>query len=107
MLSVSQAIIASVICAVVTFATRVIPFLFFTKSKPKPVIDYVQRYIPPMTMVILVFYCIRNTEWVNPVAIFNVVVPIAVTAILHVWKGNALLSIFSGTALYMVFMRLS
>jgi branched-subunit amino acid transport protein AzlD len=30
------------------------------------------------------------------------IISITVTAVLHIWKGNAMLSIFGGTILYMV-----
>ena len=106
MLSIFQAVIATAICAAVTFATRVIPFLFFSQRKPSPLIDYIQRYIPPMTMVILVLYCVKETPWLEAVPVLTVLAPILVCAALHIWKGNALISIFSGTALYMALIRI-
>jgi branched-subunit amino acid transport protein AzlD len=106
MLSISQALIATLIAAAITFATRIIPFIFFSKRKPSPLIQYAQRYIPPMTMVILVLYCVKDTPWADVRSVATVVIPILVTVVLHLWKGNALISIFSGTALYMVLIRL-
>jgi branched-subunit amino acid transport protein AzlD len=106
MLSISQALIATLIAAAVTFATRIIPFLFFSKRDPSPLIQYAQRYIPPMTMVILLLYCLKDIQWANVSNIATVFIPILITAALHIWRGNALISIFGGTALYMILIRL-
>jgi branched-subunit amino acid transport protein AzlD len=106
MLSISQALVATLIAATVTFATRVIPFIFFRQKKPSPLIHYAQRYIPPMTMVILVLYCVKDTPWGDVSRAAAIFIPIVITAALHIWRGNALISIFSGTALYMVLIRL-
>jgi branched-subunit amino acid transport protein AzlD len=99
MLSITQALIATLIASAITFATRIIPFIFFSKRKPSPLLLYAQRYIPPMTMVILVLYCVKDTSWIDVSSVVTVVVPILITAALHIWRGNALISIFSGTAL--------
>jgi branched-subunit amino acid transport protein AzlD len=106
MLSISDALIATLIAAVVIFATRVIPFIFFSQKKPSPLIQYAQRYIPPMTMVILVLYSVKDTPWTDASRVLTIFIPIVITAALHVWRENALISIFSGTALYMILIRL-
>ena len=105
MVNVEQVIVGTVIAAAVTFFTRAAPFLFFSKNKPSPAIMYIQRYIPPMVMTILVIYCLKDIEWTAYPHGFPALLGVALTAILHLWKRNALLSIFSGTALYMFLMR--
>jgi branched-subunit amino acid transport protein AzlD len=105
MLSISQAILAIVVAAAVTFFTRAVPFIFFAKKKPSPLMAYLQRYLPPMTMVILVIYCIRDIQWAEAPHGLPALIGIALTTVLHLWRGNALLSIFGATAVYMFLIR--
>lgn len=106
MLSVQQVVIATLVCAAVTFATRVFPFVFFSRWRMPESILFIQRYIPPMTMVILVIYSVKDLDWANITMGGVTIISVLVTALLHIWRGNALISIFSGTALYMVLIRL-
>ncbi|MDR0454983.1 MAG: AzlD domain-containing protein [Deferribacteraceae bacterium] len=105
MLSVQQIITATVIAAAVTLFTRAAPFVFFGKNRPSPAIMYMQRYIPPMTMVILVIYCLKDIAWQTYPYGFPALFGAAVTAALHMWRRNALISIFAGTTLYMFMIR--
>ena len=107
MLDVRQVVIGIAIAAFVTFFTRVVPFAFFTKRKPSAMIMYVQSYIPPMTMVILVVYCLKDIDWGAYPHGIPALLGVAVTAVLHLWKRNALVSILTGTALYMFLIRIS
>jgi branched-subunit amino acid transport protein AzlD len=91
--------------AAVTVFCRAAPFLFFMSRRPPAVVDYLQRYIPPMIMTVLVLGSYKGISfgsaslWVPSVA-----AGLAVAG-LHLWKRNALLSIIGGTALYMVLIR--
>jgi branched-subunit amino acid transport protein AzlD len=91
----------------VTLACRAAPFLLFGKRKPPALLDYAQRYLPPMIMVVLVFNSYKSLNlssapWGLPALVSGLVV-----ALLQAWKGNALLSIVGGTALYMAITRLT
>ena len=96
--------IAVAVIAALTLFTRAFPFMFFRK-KPGPAIEFFENNIPPMVILILVIYCVRDVNWTS--APFGVpeVLCMAVTALLHLWKGNSMLSIFSGTALYMIMIQ--
>jgi Predicted branched-chain amino acid permeases (azaleucine resistance) len=91
--------------AAVTLACRATPFLFFAKRRPPAVVDYLQKYIPPMIMTILVLGSYKATsftalrDWLP-----GIVAGLAVAG-LHLWRRNTLLSIFGGTALYMALIR--
>jgi branched-subunit amino acid transport protein AzlD len=69
------------------------------------VVRYLEEVIPPMVMVILVLYCLKDVKW----GLFPNGIPellgIGLVAGLHLWKGNALVSIFGGTAFYMVLVQ--
>lgn len=88
--------------ALTTFATRVIPFLFFPKGKEIPkTVEYLGKVLTPAIIGMLVIYCLRETSVVlTPHGIPEAAAVFAVV-ILHVWKRNNLLSIGVGTVLYM------
>ncbi|MDR2883610.1 MAG: AzlD domain-containing protein, partial [Deferribacteraceae bacterium] len=90
MMSMTDVVISTFIAAGVTFFTRAMPFLFFTRRNPPQIIIYLQRYIPPMTMVILVAYCLKDISWQTAPYGLPAVVGVIVTAALHIWRGNAL-----------------
>lgn len=105
LMPLSRVFIAIFIIAAITFFTRVFPFLFFSHRKPPKILDFVQQYIPPMVMVILVIYSIKDTQWTAiPFGLPEIISLLFVT-IIHLWKNNPLISIFGGTILYMIFMQ--
>jgi len=90
----------------VTLACRAAPFLLFGNRKPPALLDYVQRYLPPMIMLVLVFNSykaldVSKAPWGLPALLAGLAV-----ALLQLWKRNALLSIVGGTGLYMILSRL-
>ncbi len=84
-----------------TFSTRIIPFLLLHNHSDHPLLQEVARYAPPTIMTILVIYSIKGYDFTSAQGI-PVLIAIATTALLHLWRGNTLLSIFAGTALYMM-----
>lgn len=50
--------ITVMMCA--TFLTRALPFLFLQKHKDHIILDCIGRYLPPMTMLLLVVYCLKD-----------------------------------------------
>lgn len=91
--------------AAVTILCRAAPFLFFMKRRPPAVVDYLQRYIPPMIMTVLVLGSYKGLGFERaPYGIPEIAAGLTVAG-LHLWKRNTLLSIFAGTALYMVLIR--
>jgi branched-subunit amino acid transport protein AzlD len=89
-----------------TLLTRALPFIFFARRDPPPVFAFLERYLPPLVMAILVFASLKDV----PVATAPYGLPAfagtAAAALLHLWKRNALLSIVGATALYMALVRL-
>ena len=102
MTTLSQALIAVFLMALVILATRAFPFLLFSRRDPPAAIRFVERFIPPMVMAVLVVYCLKDISWgVWPSGIREIAALAVVTA-LHLWKKNAMLSIFGGTAFFMI-----
>jgi branched-subunit amino acid transport protein AzlD len=91
--------------AFIILFTRILPFLFFRKKHPSGVLNYLECNIPPLIMLLLVLYCLKDVRWTS--APYGLVEfgSIAVVVIVHLWKSNALLSIVSGTAVYMFMVK--
>lgn len=115
MLNLTQTFIAIFCTAIVILLERAFPFILFSKKNPPVVIRFIEKYIPPMVMAALLFYCIKD---INFVSIINEVktvdwkgfIPyifsVAITIGLHLWKRNSLISIFGGTIIYMILIRI-
>jgi len=105
-LPLKTAIIATFASGLVVLLTRALPFLLFTKRKPPAILRFIEKYIPPMVMAILLVYCFKSVQFTAfPFGIPSLAA-LALTVVLHVWKGNAMLSIVSGTVLYMALIKL-
>ena len=101
-LSAGLSFVIIVVVGITTFATRVIPFLFFPKGKEIPkTVQYLGKVLTPAVIGMLVVYCLRNTKLLS--APFGVpeLICVLLVAVLHIWKRNNLLSIGVGTVLYM------
>ena len=77
------------VMAVVTFATRLLPFLLFDRG------DH-----PPK----LVLY-LGRVSFATPAGWVPALLSCGAVVLLHLWKGNDLLSIFGGTILYMALVQ--
>lgn len=95
------------ICAVITFATRLFPFVVFGKSeRPPELVRYLGRMLPPAVMTILIVYCVREVDFTSASQLAPQLISIALVAVLHIWKRNNLLSIGAGTLCYMLLVQL-
>ncbi len=104
--SVLQSILIIAICTLCTFAERLLPFLFFRKGKVPPVVRALGRSLPTAVILTLVVYCLRGIRFEQPVLFLPQLAGVAITALLHLWKGNMLVSVVGGTACCMILMRL-
>lgn len=104
--NISYTIISILVIALVTFGTRVAPFIFFGKDKATPrYILYLGKYLPPAVMSMLIIYCLKNVNILSSPFGIPEAVGIISVAILHIWKRNNLISIIGGTAIYMIFVQ--
>lgn len=95
-----------VLCALVVFTTRVIPFLIFRNNKEIPsIVKYLGKVLPAAVIGMLVIYCLKAVSVVSFPFGLPELIAIAVVVLLHVWKRNNLLSIGTGTILYMVLVQ--
>ena len=106
MLSTGAAIAAIAVMAIVTFLTRVLPFLLFDRRESPPkLVLYLGRVLPPAIIAMLIVYCLRGVSFATPGGWVPQLLCVAVVVALHLWKHNNLLSIFGGTVLYMVLVQ--
>lgn len=97
-----KSLLIILVCALVTFATRALPFLIFPEGKQIPrTVEYLGKVLTPVIIGILVIYCLKDTQIFGVSHGIPEFAAVAVVAGLHVWKRNNLLSIGAGTVLYM------
>ncbi|NLC28106.1 MAG: branched-chain amino acid ABC transporter, partial [Campylobacteraceae bacterium] len=92
---------AIIVAAIATYATRILPFLFFAKKKPGPLLRHIEFFMPMMIMVILVFYAIKDVSFGDYPYGVPEILGIITAVLMHLWRKNALLSIIVATAFYM------
>jgi branched-subunit amino acid transport protein AzlD len=90
------------VAAIATFATRVIPFLFFERHTEHPLVRHLGRYLPAAVMALLATVFLQHSaDWSGTWAGFDALLPGALVVAVHLWRRNALLSIAAGTLSYM------
>ena len=95
------------VAAVVTAATRFIPFLIFRKKDSTPaIVTYLGQVLPCAIMGMLVVYCMKDVPFLRTPYGAPEIIGCVIVALLHIWKRNSLLSIGGGTVLYMVLVQL-
>ena len=102
---VTKAVLVSLLIGLIVFAERLFPFAVFSKRKPGKLIHIFERYIPPLVMLGLLIYSLRDVRfdslghWVPQIS------AITFTIVTYLWKKNSLVSIFGGTIIYMILIR--
>ena len=100
-------VIMIAVTALVTMATRFLPFLIFGENrKTPPLIDYLGKVLPCAIMGMLVVYCLKDVSFLSAPFGLPEAIGIVIVALLHLWKRNSLLSIGVGTARYMLLVQL-
>ena len=95
------------VAAVVTAATRFVPFLIFRKKDSTPaIVTYLGQVLPCAIMGMLVVYCMKDVPFLQAPYGAPEIIGCLIVALLHVWKRNSLLSIGVGTVCYMLMVQL-
>lgn len=104
-MSLLEIYLAIAVMAIVNYFTRVFPFIFFIKKEPPSYIIFIEKYFPPVIMMILIIYTLKDIDFkVYPYGVKELL-GIVVTAILHLSIKNYLISIFGGTIFYMALVQ--
>lgn len=99
-------LVITAVVAMATFATRALPFVFFNTRAPPEILSTIEKNLPPMILLLLVIYCLKDVQWLQVPYGIPEIFTIAAVMGLHLWKRNAMLSIFAGTGLYMLLVQL-
>ena len=94
------------VCALCTLLERALPFLVFKGKRVPEAVEYLGGVLPMAIICTLVVYCLRNLSFGETGLWLPQLAAAAVTALLHLWKGNSFLSIAGGTACCMLLTRL-
>lgn len=90
--------------ALVTFITRILPFVLLYKFSQHPLLGYLGRYLPAMVMVLLVIYSLKQEIAMN-MSFLPELGCVLLVAITHIYSKHSLLSIVAGTGLYMLLVQ--
>ncbi|AEE16042.1 branched-chain amino acid transporter permease [Treponema brennaborense] len=101
-LTVSAALAATAVSALVIFGTRLFPFALFSRREPPALLKFIEKYIPPMIMAILLVYCFNGVPFTEAPYGLPHLAALAVTVGTYLWKSNSMLSIFGGTVVFML-----
>lgn len=104
-LTLMAALVATVLCGLVIYLERAFPFLLFSRKDPPKIIRFIERYIPPMVMSALLFYCLKDISFTSSHDYLPSLIAVSFTAIVHLLKRNFLMSVFGGTLIYMVLIK--
>ena len=102
---VSKAVIVSLLIGLIVFCERLFPFAIFSKRKPGKLIHIFERYIPPIVMLGLLIYSLRDLRFSSLAQWIPQIAAITFTIVTYLWKKNSLVSIFGGTIIYMILIR--
>lgn len=98
--------LAIVVTTIVTCLTRALPYLAFSGKRELPAwVKWLGDTLPPAIMIILVVYCMRNTNFTAFPFGMAELVSIVVTVVVHLRKRSTFLSMIVGTACYMILIR--
>lgn len=94
------------VVAVMTWITRALPYVLFGgKKEPHPTVKYLGDVLPAAIMIILVIYCLRNTDFVNYPHGLAELISVVLTMAMQFLRKNTVLSIVVGTVCYMLLIR--
>lgn len=94
---------AVAVMGVVTFASRIFPFVAFNRFADHSLVQDFSRKLPPMILCILVVYCLKDLK--TTVELRSAAVALGFLLFLH-WKfKRSIFSIFSGTAFYLILLK--
>lgn len=95
-----------VVSAAVTWALRALPFVALAPMRHSTVVKYLSIHMPVGVMLMLAIYTLGTVAGDTGRQMLWLVIAVAVTAGLHLWRGHALTSILLGTTCYVTLMSL-
>lgn len=107
MINISHSLAIIFVVALCTIFLRATPFLIFGGRKVVPEwVRYLGNYLPAAIMTTLVFYCLRNIDFLRGNRGMPELIAASLVIILHTWKKNILLTVSVSTICYMIMVQL-
>lgn len=105
-MTLGQQILTIAICVLGTMATRFLPFLLFSPSRPAPpYVQFLGRALPAAIFGMLVVYCLKDVSLLSGSHGLPEGIALLVVIVLHRYKRQMLLSIAGGTLCYMLLVQ--
>ena len=101
MTDISYLLLVMLVMTFATYATRLTPFVLFSRGHERALLNFIAKNTPPMIMTILVIYMLKGVNYFSFEGVYTLIAILA-TVVFHLYKRNALLSIIAGTAVYMI-----
>lgn len=98
--------LAVLICMLITWALRAIPFALLRPIQESEFLAYIGERMPLGIMTILSVYTLRNTPLTTQGLAFTAIA-VLTTLVLHLWRNDFTLSVFSGTTVFTLLMSLT
>lgn len=89
-----------------TYGARILPYILFHSHKENPILSFIQKNMPLMIMVVLVFYTFFTFDFTDPKIAICALGCCVLALILQVLFKNALVSMFISTIVYMTITRI-
>lgn len=100
------AFILIVAMGLATMATRVLPFVIFTRRETvPPFILYLGDVLPFASIGLLIVYCLKDVNFIAGSHGIPEAIAMAVVIASYLWKRNTIMSMLLGTILYMVLVQ--
>lgn len=106
MINITHSLAIIAVVAVCTTFLRTAPFLIFGGRKKVPAwIHYLGKFLPAAIMTTLVFYCLRNIDFLKGSHGIPELIATGLVIVLHSWKKNILLTVAVSTVCYMLMIQ--
>jgi branched-subunit amino acid transport protein AzlD len=105
-LTLGAVIIATLASGLVIYATRLFPFVLFSKKEPPAIIRFIEKFIPSMVIAILAVYCLKDIHFTSSPWGINYIVSVILVIVLHLTFKNSMISIFGSTICFMLMTQL-
>lgn len=93
---------AVTLAAAITFALRLLPFIFRRALKGSQLLDALSHWLPLGAMICLTAYVLLEIDYSSPQTALPYLAGAAVTAGLHLWRKNMVLSLAAGSAVCII-----
>lgn len=102
----TRALMIIIVVAVLTFATRLLPFIIFNRKKEvSKTVRYLGDILPKAVMAILIIYCLKDVNMFKIKSFAPSILAMTAVGLIHIWKRNNLISIGAGTLIYMILVQ--